>query len=126
MAQVDDVCETVSSINPDDSEFPKMSVQVTVLELESAEGRKESIFVAGDKTYHQGIYWRSPISMVTFFLLGVFMSVGHHLYYSSLVGQVVGNVNDQQTALRFVLILCNSLSLYRLFWEICGSGLITQ
>jgi hypothetical protein len=51
------------------------------------------------KTYHQGIYWRSPITMVTFFFLGIFISVCHHLYYNSLEGQVV---NDQEWVIRSV------------------------
>ncbi|KAH9203863.1 hypothetical protein DL95DRAFT_320599 [Leptodontidium sp. 2 PMI_412] len=51
--------------------------------------------------HHQGVYRRRLISMIAFFLVGVLMCIGHHLYYTSLVGQVVGNVDDQQTALRY-------------------------
>lgn len=47
------------------------------------------------------IYWRSPATMVACFLLGVLTSLGHHLYYSSLDGDLVGDVDDQQRRLRF-------------------------
>lgn len=43
-----------------------------------------------------GIYWVSPFKMVFFLLVGILMSVGHHVYYQSRVGKVVGNENDQQ------------------------------
>jgi hypothetical protein len=54
------------------------------------------------RPHHQGIYWLSPITMVSLFFLGVFMSIGHYFYYSSLVGNVVGGIDDQQRALRCV------------------------
>jgi hypothetical protein len=38
--------------------------------------------------------------MVSFLSFGVFASVSHHLYYSSLDENKVGNDNDQQWALR--------------------------
>jgi hypothetical protein len=50
--------------------------------------------------HHEGIYWRSPIAMVAFFLLGLFASIAHHVYYSSLDGNRVGNDREQQWALR--------------------------
>ncbi|KAG0646652.1 hypothetical protein D0Z07_7475 [Hyphodiscus hymeniophilus] len=54
-----------------------------------------------DTRHHQGIYWRSPLMMVAFFLSGVTSSVSHHFYYSSLDGKQVGNDNSQQWALRW-------------------------
>jgi hypothetical protein len=47
-----------------------------------------------------GIYWRSPASMVIWFLVGTLMALDHHLYYRSLDGQVVGDVDEQQRKLR--------------------------
>jgi hypothetical protein len=47
--------------------------------------------------------------MVSFFFLGVLTSVGHHIYYTSLEGKLVGDVNDQQSALRSVPALIQSL-----------------
>jgi len=43
------------------------------------------------KTYHQGIYWRSPITMVTFFVLGDFYQClsSFVLYYNSHEGHIV-------------------------------------
>jgi hypothetical protein len=57
------------------------------------------------KEHNGGIYSRSPITMVAFFLFGVVMSVGHHLYNTSLAGQVIGDVNDYQMVIRSVSIL---------------------
>lgn len=50
--------------------------------------------------HHEGIYWRSPVTMVAFFLFGIIASISHHVYYSSLDGNQVGNDNSQQWALR--------------------------
>ena len=41
------------------------------------------------------------MSMVGFFLVGICMSVGHHLYYHSLEGDQVGTESQQQWSLRF-------------------------
>jgi hypothetical protein len=59
-----------------------------------------SAATTAEEKHHQGIYWRSPIGMVSFLIFGVVASVSHHLYYSSLDGKKVGNDNDQQWALR--------------------------
>jgi hypothetical protein len=50
--------------------------------------------------HHEGIYWKSPLMMAAFFLVGVIASISHHFYYSSLNGKQVGNDNAQQWALR--------------------------
>jgi len=56
------------------------------------------------KKKHLGdIYWVSPVSMLSLLLFGIAMSIGHHFYYNSLVGKVVGDVNDQQNTHRFVI-----------------------
>jgi hypothetical protein len=55
------------------------------------------------ETYHHtGLYWFSPVYMVGSFLIGLAMAIGHHSYYASLSGDLVGNTDDQQWALRFV------------------------
>ena len=46
------------------------------------------------------IYWRSPASMIACFFLGVFIALGHHLYYTSLKGDLVGDEDEQQRKLR--------------------------
>ena len=50
--------------------------------------------------HHEGIYWKSPLAMAAFFLIGVIASISHHFYYLSLDGKQVGNDNTQQWALR--------------------------
>jgi hypothetical protein len=57
---------------------------------------------SGRAKKHRSIHWPSPLCMVALSIVGVFSSVEHHIYYHSLDGQIVGNVNDQQNALRFV------------------------
>jgi hypothetical protein len=58
------------------------------------------------KKKHLGdIYWVSPAGMLFLLLFGIGMSISHHFYYNSLVGKVVGNVNDQQNTHRFVINL---------------------
>ena len=57
-------------------------------------------FQSQSATHHEGIYWRSPITMVAFLFLGIFASIAHHLYYTSLDGNRVGNDREQQWALR--------------------------
>jgi hypothetical protein len=54
-----------------------------------------------DEPIHKGIYWWSPIAMVSFFLLGVLTSFMHHFYYTVLDERQVGNDRQQQWALRF-------------------------
>ncbi|KAI9164065.1 formylmethionine deformylase-like protein [Paramyrothecium foliicola] len=44
--------------------------------------------------------WRSPIFMISFLLSGILLSLGHHLYYSSLDGKEVLTTIEQQWALR--------------------------
>lgn len=53
-----------------------------------------------DGAGQQRIYWLSPVSMIGAFLAGVSTAIAHHAYYHSLDGQVVGNVEKQQWALR--------------------------
>lgn len=105
--QVDESANSESAcfIKPDDLDYrlSKTCASVAALELKSTEEHTENRRTSDAdtiKTYHQGIYWRSPITMVTFFLSGVFISAGHHLYYSSLVGRAVGNVTDQELVIR--------------------------
>jgi hypothetical protein len=47
-----------------------------------------------------GFYWQSPASMVACFMTGVLVALGHHLYYNSLNGDVLGNIDEQQRKLR--------------------------
>jgi hypothetical protein len=46
------------------------------------------------------MYWPSPLSMVGCFIVGTIMALGHHLYYNSLKGDLVGNPDEQQRKLR--------------------------
>ncbi|KAH6713525.1 hypothetical protein BKA61DRAFT_43274 [Leptodontidium sp. MPI-SDFR-AT-0119] len=47
------------------------------------------------------IYWRSPASMIACFFIGIFVALGHHLYYTSLKADLVGNEDEQQRKLRY-------------------------
>ena len=48
----------------------------------------------------QGIFWRTPITMIASFLFAIMCSAVLHAYYSSLDGTLVGGPSDQQNALR--------------------------
>lgn len=51
----------------------------------------------------RGIDWRSPAFMFVTFLIGLAATVGQHVYYSSLAGDLVGCNDQQQLVLRWVL-----------------------
>lgn len=55
-----------------------------------------------------GIHWQSPTAMVGTFLCGVCLAVSLHCYYSSLSGEIVGNIQEQQNALRSAYLLATS------------------
>lgn len=46
-----------------------------------------------------GIYWRSPITMISLFIIGLGSALALHGWYSSLNGKHVGDSNQQQRAL---------------------------
>ncbi|KAL5336846.1 hypothetical protein BJX70DRAFT_260929 [Aspergillus crustosus] len=48
-----------------------------------------------------GIHWRMPAAMITCFVIGLGLAIGHHFYYYSLDGTRVGDQNKQEWALRF-------------------------
>lgn len=48
-----------------------------------------------------GIHWLSPAMMIGTYLFGVCLAVALHCYYSLLSGEIVGNIQHQQNALRF-------------------------
>jgi len=48
------------------------------------------------------IHWHSPAKMVFLLVFGISMSLGHHGYYQSKAGKMVGNDLAQQNAHRFV------------------------
>lgn len=49
------------------------------------------------------IYWISPVLMLLTFLIGLAAAVGQHCFYSSLAGDFVGNIDQQQRVLRFAI-----------------------
>jgi hypothetical protein len=57
-------------------------------------------FYSQSTIHHEGIYWRSPMTMAAFLFLGIFASMAHHFYYASRDGKRVGNDREQQWALR--------------------------
>ena len=48
------------------------------------------------------IYWRSPTSMLLTYLLGLGAAIGQHVFYSSLMEDYVGGIDQQQKVLRYV------------------------
>jgi hypothetical protein len=80
----------------------KDSPSVTVTEKAQKSDVLGSNHVESREKHLRDIHWVSPFSMVSLLLFGVLMSICHHFYYHSLVGKVVGDVNDQQRTHRFV------------------------
>ena len=56
---------------------------------------------------HKKIYWRSPITMILAFLLGLGSALALHGYYSFLNGKKVGDSFQQQNALRYAYCFDN-------------------
>jgi len=94
--------EIVQAPSPQDQASANSTVPMVSVGTNTSRASDELLSAAttAAEKHHQGIYWRSPIGMVSFLIFGVFASVSHHLYYSSLDGNKVGNDNDQQWALR--------------------------
>ena len=55
-----------------------------------------------NEEHPRGIYWHTPVKMVSFFIFGLVCSIAHHFYYESLNGVKVGTSDNQQWALRYV------------------------
>lgn len=47
------------------------------------------------------IHWAAPVGMVAFFLSGVIVAIGHHIYYTWLDGTSISDDESQQWAVRF-------------------------
>lgn len=62
--------------------------------------RQWSIHENPNEDHPRGIYWRSPISMVVFFISGFLACLAHHLVYLALDRKEVGSDNKQQWVLR--------------------------
>ena len=56
------------------------------------------------------IYWRSPITMISTFVLGLGLCFALHGFYSSLDGEQVGEIERQQMALRYHSDFLNELT----------------
>ena len=61
------------------------------------------------KAEHLGIYLTSPVTMVVAYLLGAGFAIGLHGYYSHLNRTVVGEIAEQQLALRYFKLLSRHL-----------------
>lgn len=97
--RVEPVAESICPSN--DRTHSVSMVQTDVTEKLLSTPRISEIDLEGQPTsHHEGIYWKSPLTMAAFFLIGVIASISHHFYYLSLDGKQVGDDNTQQWALR--------------------------
>jgi hypothetical protein len=92
----------INQSNPIAKSQTKASDTTVTEHCPPAEVRKWSIYDNAGEQQPQGIYWRSPLSMLSSFLFGLLACVGHQLYYSHLDKKVVGNDSEQQWALRLI------------------------
>lgn len=58
----------------------------------------------GSAVRESRIYWISPVLMLLTYLFGLAAAVGQHCFYSSLAGDYVGNIDQQQRVLRFATL----------------------
>lgn len=58
----------------------------------------------GSAVRESRIYWISPVLMLFTYLFGLAAAVGQHCFYSSLAGDYVGNIDQQQRVLRFATL----------------------
>jgi hypothetical protein len=59
--------------------------------------RKELLFNLAPRRYHK---WKSPLLILTFYVIGLGMSIGHCAFYASLNHSVVGGPHQQSTNIR--------------------------
>lgn len=55
--------------------------------------------IPGSHDVKWGIHWKTPVSMIMFFLFGALSAATHHIYYRMLHGTDVGNASRQQWVL---------------------------
>lgn len=91
--------------NVEEASLLREEPAVSVAELSPApqQHRQSRGTIASAHLSPLGIHWRSPITMVSTFLSGLASAVALHCYYSSLNGERVGDTNQQQRALRYVV-----------------------
>lgn len=73
-------------------------------------------------------WWKEPLYMILFAVLGLGLAIGHHGYYSSLHGSLAGSNRKQQWAHNFgnmfavavvaVLHAANGLAYSQYFWRV--------
>lgn len=55
---------------------------------------------ASSKQQTHGIYWRTPVLMVSSWIVGLIFSIGHHLFYSHFDRRSVRSANEEQWNIR--------------------------
>ena len=94
-----------------DSQAQKRETTVSV-EVPNEDEEKRRRSISSMLGSQKGIYWRSPITMILAFLLGLGSALALHGYYSFLDGKEVGDSFQQQNALRYAYYFCyHTLSL---------------
>lgn len=78
---------------------PPNATQVETIELAQFRSESNTVTQMSSETT-QRIHWLSPSLMTGAFIASIFLAIGHHLYYQSLNGQVVGSSQRQQWPLR--------------------------
>ena len=94
-----------------DSQAQKRETTVPV-EAPNQDEEKRRRSISSILGSQKGIYWRSPITMILAFLLGLGSALALNGYYSFLDGKEVGDSFQQQNELRYVCYFCyHTLSL---------------
>ena len=91
-----------------DSQAPTRQTTVP-LEVPNLDGEKRRRSTSSMLGSQKGIHWRSPITMILAFLLGLGSALALHGYYSFLDGKKVGDSFQQQNALRYAYCFGNHI-----------------
>ncbi|KAF8858770.1 hypothetical protein BDZ45DRAFT_673706 [Acephala macrosclerotiorum] len=73
-----------------------------------------------------GIYWRQPAVMILSGVLGILLSIGHHIYYSKLHGTLASTPDKQQWPIRFgtafsiLTMICFSVAISEACTQLMG------
>ncbi|APA06040.1 hypothetical protein sscle_01g008100 [Sclerotinia sclerotiorum 1980 UF-70] len=77
------------------------SIHSTIRYCDTSEDDSVGSSKPGHHIYHDGIFWRSPITMGGNLLIGILACVSHHVFNTCMVGKQVGDELSQQWTLRY-------------------------
>lgn len=90
---------SVSDINIPTQNQPLMADKLQPLGIKREAQQDSSIRVLVENFEHRA-KWFYPFTMLLLLVLGIGLAIGHHNFYKSLSGKIVGSTSSQQWSLR--------------------------